>query len=151
MNAPAADSPDLLVTLADLERRCDDLAALQDTQSAALAAGDYAAVLDVATRRDAVLSGLSGPASPRAVRENWPAWTAALPAADRGRANDRLRQIEGRIADLLARQERDLAAATTARDETFAALASVREAGDVHSAYRDHLGQSSSRRLDLDG
>lgn len=153
MPTPRTDpaGTDLRDALATLRVRCDELGELQTEQSAAVAAGDFARVAAVAARREGILTSLAGAASPRSLHENWDARVATLAPDERAAAEADLAAVEAALADLLARHERDLAAAVAARDRTASELAAVRASGGVHAAYRDHLGQRSSRRLELEG
>lgn len=119
---------------------CHALRSCGERQAAALADRDYDALLAVLSEKRRLLDRL-----PRTA-----AASPGLSEADRAASSAIVDEAGRLLAELARDEDADMALLLRQRNETRDALRELTDAGRVHAAYRDALGPSTHRSLDID-
>lgn len=144
MTAPlhaSAEVPRLFALLEKQRALYQSLSELSRQQAGTIAEGRADALLAILAARQKLIDQigmLNADLDP--FRQRWDAILAALPAGERARAGDLVKQVQQLLGQIVEQDERDRNALTVARNRVQTELQKMNNVGGAINAYRSSAG-----------
>jgi hypothetical protein len=152
MTMHESNLPEFERLLEDRRSHCARLLELSRRQRDLIASGDYTTLLSVLGQKQQILAGLDVHKTRQpALIAFWQRQRNILPAEDRQRCEALLAEVDRVLALLVGEEEASSASLVRQRDATRSELEQLNRGSEVHRAYRDPLGATTHRHLDVGG
>lgn len=143
------DGRQILDTLNEEARLCDQLAALREEQRQLIDAGDPEKLLDVlASKQKAItrIGELEEHLKP--VKADWPEQRRRFPAGRRVAIGEAFRKVRGLLQDLIAKETEDAEALAVQRDRVAHEMQTFDRKRQIETVYRGPAAKPESRYID---